>query len=145
LLAVAMVIALVLANMSAKKLSSLPAMPSSKTPAFTSSSTPSSSATFPTESSETANVPVTETVVYNVTGQGRAISIAYVDNGGVLQTEFNVALPWSKEVNLSSLGDQKANITIVNIGHDVTCSVTVAGVEVRQHTGMGLTVCDAAS
>ena len=35
----------------------------------------------------------TETVDYNVDGTGRAISITYVDTGGVLQTEFNVMLP----------------------------------------------------
>ncbi|MDT5141544.1 MAG: hypothetical protein QOI79_876, partial [Mycobacterium sp.] len=31
---------------------------------------------------------------------------------------------------------------IVNIGHDVTCSVTVDGVEINQRTGAGLTVCN---
>ena len=41
-----------------------------------------------------------QTVVYNVTGDGRAISITYVDTGGMMQTEFNVVLPWSKEVSL---------------------------------------------
>ena len=41
-----------------------------------------------------------QTVVYNVTGEGRAISITYVDDDGMMQTEFNVALPWSKEVSL---------------------------------------------
>ena len=37
-----------------------------------------------------------------MTGEGRAINITYVDNGGIMQTEFNVALPWSKEVSLSA-------------------------------------------
>jgi Mycobacterium membrane protein len=83
------------------------------------------------------------TVVYNVTGEGRAISITYVDNEGMVQTEFNVGLPWSKEVSLPKSGNPKANVTIVNIGHDVTCSVTVDGVQVRQRTGAGLTVCAA--
>ena len=32
-------------------------------------------------------------------------------------------------------------MTIINIGHDVTCSLTVNGVEVQQRTGAGLTVC----
>jgi len=31
----------------------------------------------------------------------------------------------------------------VNIGHDVTCSVTIAGVQVSQHVGVGITICDA--
>ena len=41
-------------------------------------------------------------MIYEVTGDGRAINITYVDTGSVLQTEFNVMLPWSKEVELPS-------------------------------------------
>ncbi len=82
---------------------------------------------------------------YNVTGEGRAISISYVDNDGVMQIEFNVALPWSKEVSLPRSGKQHPAVTIVNIGHNVTCSVTVDGVQGRQRMGVGLTVCDAKS
>ena len=82
-------------------------------------------------------------VVYNVSGEGRAISITYMDTGGMIQTEFNVSLPWSKEVSLSTSATHPANVTIVNIGHNVTCSVTVAGVQVRQRTGVGITICDA--
>ena len=86
-----------------------------------------------------------QTVVYNVTGEGRAISITYVDDGGMMQTEFNVPLPWSKEVSLPASGGRAANITIINIGHDVTCSVTVDGVEVTERSGVGLTVCNGSS
>jgi Mycobacterium membrane protein len=82
-------------------------------------------------------------VVYSVTGEGRAISVTYMDTGDVIQTEFNVSLPWTKEVSLSKSASHPANVTIVNIGHNVTCSVTVAGVQVRQRTGQGITVCDA--
>ncbi|EPQ74745.1 proline rich membrane protein [Mycobacterium pseudoshottsii JCM 15466] len=84
-----------------------------------------------------------QTVVYTVTGEGRAISVTYMDTGDVIQTEFNVALPWSKEVSLSRSANHPASVTIVNIGHNVTCSVTVSGVQVRQRTGVGLTICDA--
>ena len=83
-----------------------------------------------------------QTIVYNVNGEGRAISITYVDDDGMMQTEFNVGLPWSKEVSLRASGSAKANITIINIGHDVTCSLTVDGVEVNERTGVGLTVCN---
>jgi hypothetical protein len=86
-----------------------------------------------------------QTVDYNVTGEGRAISITYVDNGGMMQTEFNVALPWSKEVSLQASSSAKASVTIINIGHDVTCSLTVDGVEVNERTGVGLTVCNGSS
>ena len=82
-------------------------------------------------------------IVYSVTGDGRAISIMYIDDGGVIQTEFNVALPWSKEVSLSKSAAHPANVTIVNIGHNVTCSVTVNGVQVSKRVGVGLTICDA--
>ena len=83
-----------------------------------------------------------QTVEYNVTGEGRAISITYVDNDGMMQTEFNVALPWIKQVSLPESGSKTPNVTIVNIGHDVTCSVTVDGVEINQRSGVGLTICN---
>jgi hypothetical protein len=155
LLVTALVIALVISNGIAKKqtaVPALPAMPSTQRPAPTTSTSspspsPSSSATTSeptsTESGPPANAGAMQTVVYNVTGEGRAISITYVDNEGMVQTEFNVALPWSREVSLAKSGNQKANITIINIGHNVTCSVSVDGVQVRQRTGAGLTVCAA--
>ncbi len=83
----------------------------------------------------------TETVVYSVSGEGRAINITYVDSGGVMQTEFNVALPWSKEVTLAAPAKSSASVAVVNIGRDVTCSVSVDGAQVRQRTGRGLTIC----
>lgn len=82
-----------------------------------------------------------ETVVYSVTGEGRAINITYVDTDGVMQTEFNVALPWSKQVSLSAPAKTSASVAVVNVGRDVTCSVTVNGAQVRQRTGRGLTIC----
>jgi Mycobacterium membrane protein len=154
LLVTALVIALVIANGTARKQTAvppLPAMPSTQNPATTASTSPSTSSSpsattsepTSTESTPPTNAGAMATVVYNVTGEGRAISITYVDNEGMVQTEFNVGLPWSKEVSLPKSGNPKANVTIVNIGHDVTCSVTVDGVQVRQRTGAGLTVCAA--
>jgi hypothetical protein len=148
-LVTALVIALVIANGTARKQTAvppLPAMPSSQNPASTTSTSPSPSASSSeppsTESSPPANASAMQTVLYNVTGEGRAISITYVDNDGMMQTEFNVALPWSKQVSLSTSGSPKPNVTIVNIGHDVTCSVTVDGAQVKRRTGAGLTVCN---
>jgi Mycobacterium membrane protein len=152
LLVAALVIALVIANGTARKetaVSPLPAMPSSSNPASSTSASPSPSASTSeptsTESSPPANASAMQTVDYNVTGEGRAISITYVDNDGMMQTEFNVVLPWSKEVSLPTSGSHTPNITIINIGHDVTCSVTVDGVEVNERTGAGLTVCNGSS
>jgi Mycobacterium membrane protein len=152
LLVVGLVVALLIANGSSKQetvVSPLPPLPEtpSATPTPTTTTSPSPSPTTtapitppPTESTQSGP---TQTVVYNVTGEGRAISIAYVDTGGVLQTEFNVVLPWSKEVSLSSPASRAASVTIVNIGGQVTCSVTVDGAQVSERTGSVLTVCAA--
>ena len=80
-------------------------------------------------------------MTYNVTGEGRAISITYVDSGAMMQMEFNVALPWSKQVTLSSPASSTASVTVFNVGRDVTCSVTVDGERVQQRTGSGITMC----
>ncbi|WP_231640314.1 MmpS family transport accessory protein, partial [Mycobacterium sp. UM_3] len=100
---------------------------------------PSAGAPTPTESTGPAAM---QDIVYSVAGDGRAISIMYVDSGDVIQTEFNVALPWTKEVSLSKSAVHPANVTIVNIGHNVTCSVTIDGVQVSKRVGVGLTICD---
>lgn len=83
----------------------------------------------------------TEPVVYNVTGTGRAINITYVDTGGVLQTEFNVLLPWSKEVDLAKPAKGAASVSIINVGRQVSCSITIDGAQVQQRSGSGLTIC----
>ncbi len=62
-----------------------------------------------------------------------------------MQTEFNVMLPWSKEVSLSSPARGSASVAVVNVGRDVTCSVSVNGVQVRQRSGRGLTICTGAA
>jgi Mycobacterium membrane protein len=83
----------------------------------------------------------TQSVIYEVSGDGRAINITYVDTGGLLQTEFNVMLPWSKEVELSEPAEALASISIINVGREVNCSITVDGVVIQQRTGAGLTIC----
>lgn len=96
----------------------------------------------PSDSETPAPSPAgSETVVYSVSGEGRAINITYVDTGGIMQTEFNVALPWSKEVSLSAPAKNSASVAVVNVGRDVTCTVSVNGAQVRQRTGRGLTIC----
>ena len=83
----------------------------------------------------------TQVVVYSVTGPGRVINITYLDNGNVLQTEFNVMLPWSKQVQLEAATSRAASLSIVNVGRPISCAISVDGVPVQHHTGMGLTVC----
>jgi hypothetical protein len=149
LLVTALVIALVIANGTASKQTAVPALPS--TPSSQRSvpvvprspshkAQPSEPAT--TEPSQPVDPSAMQSVVYNVSGDGRAISITYVDNDGMMQTEFNVGLPWTKEVSLPESGSRAPNVTIVNIGHDVTCSVTVDGVEINQRSGVGVTICN---
>ena len=82
-------------------------------------------------------------MVYDVSGDGRAINITYVDTGGVLQTEFNVMLPWSKAVELAQPAEDSASVSIINVGREVNCSITVNGAQVQQRTGAGLTICTA--
>jgi hypothetical protein len=145
LLVVGLVIALVLANGSTDKsatVSPFPPTPSTKAgtpaPPTTTSQPPS------TSPPGTTGTGATDSVVYNVTGQGRAISIIYVDADDVVQSEFNVPLPWSKQVNLPSSASQPASVSVANIGEDVTCSVTVNGRQVSERTGSILTICTSA-
>jgi len=158
LLVLGLVIALILANNATKTQTAvppLPAMPGSssavpspsiKAPPRVPSRAPSlPTAAPPTVPSEPTGPGAMQTVVYNVTGEGRAISIMYIDADGVIQTSFNVPLPWSKEVTLVQSATHPPSVTIVNIGHNVTCSVTVDGVQMRQRSGQGLTICDARS
>jgi hypothetical protein len=137
---------------SAPRVTAVPTVPRVPTP--TTTRTPLPTATLPT--TEVPSTPVlpgettvaptgAESVVYNVTGEGRAINITYVDTGGVMQTEFNVALPWSKEVSLSAPAKSSASVAVVNVGRDVTCSVSVNGSQVRQRSGRGLTICTGAA
>ena len=131
----------------------IPAGPDFTTPAPTTTRTPTTSRPLPPVPIPTEPTPgipnepttpgETQTVVYQVAGRGRAISITYVDTGGVLQTEFNVLLPWSKQVELASPADSSASVNIINFGRQITCSITVAGDVVVNRTGAGLTVCGA--
>jgi hypothetical protein len=151
---VGLVIALVIVNSSRQDTVVAP-LPSITEPSFT---TPTPTTTprptvpvFPlptlpsTPSTTGPSTPgVTESVVYDVSGDGRAINITYVDSGGVLQTEFNVMLPWTKEVELAQPAKDSASVSIINVGREVSCSITVNGMQVQQRTGAGLTICTAA-
>lgn len=154
---IGLIIALVIVNSSRQETVVAP-LPSLPEPSF---STPTTTSRAPTTTSRTPSTPVlpvptlptvptrtpptvegaTDTVVYTVDGDGRAINITYVDTGGLLQTEFNVMLPWSKEVSLPQPAEGSASISIINVGREVACSITVNGVAVEQRTGAGLTIC----
>jgi hypothetical protein len=152
---IAMIAWLVFVNTNPSQ-TSIPAMPQSgttsrtPTPTTTRSSTPPlfpfpiptlPLPTGPATSTSPNTTGETEPVTYEVTGQGRAINITYTDTGGVMQTEFNVPLPWHHEANLSKPAKSSAYITVVNAGRDVTCKISIGGVQVQQSTGALLTVC----
>ncbi|WP_163701154.1 MmpS family transport accessory protein [Mycolicibacterium sarraceniae] len=159
LLVVGLVIALVIVSSSARDTMLVAPLPplsetSSTTPRATTSIPTTTLPPLPTTSGTpgTTTVPGggttsptgTDTVVYNVAGEGRAINITYVDTGGIMQTEFNVMLPWSKEVSLPAPARASASVAVVNVGRDVTCNVSVNGTQVRERTGRGLTICTGA-
>lgn len=155
---IGLVIALVIVNSSRQQtvVAPLPSAPepSFTTPAPTTPRTPTTRPTtpmFPVPTAPTSprtTAPTspttpgaTDSVVYTVEGDGRAINITYVDTGGLLQTEFNVLLPWTKEVSLPQPGDASASISIINVGREVSCSISVNGVQLDARTGAGLTIC----
>ncbi len=153
LLVIGLVVALVVNNSS--KQETVVAPPPMPEPSSTTSRTPTTTPSLrplppivpvPTQTappSESATPGATQTVVYEVNGTGRAINITYVDTGSLLQTEFNVVLPWRKEVELPSPAEDSASLTIINVGRQVTCLVTIDGVQVQSNTGNGLTICTA--
>lgn len=132
---------------------SIPAMPqssTSRTPPRTATTTPAlpsilpiplPTLTLPNPTTSPNTSGETEPVLYEVTGEGRAINITYIDNGGVMQTEFNVLLPWQKDVDLPKPAKDSASITVINAGRNVTCKISIGGVQVQERTGALLTVC----
>ncbi len=151
LVVVGLVAALIITNTSSSRqtvVAPIPAMPEPSTataPPTTTAPTPMFPLPIPLPTlpspSESTEPGATEPVVYEVTGTGRAINITYVDTGSVMQTEFNVVLPWRKEVSLPKPAGQSASVTVINVGRDITCTVTIGGVQVRSQTGTGLTIC----
>jgi hypothetical protein len=117
--------------------------PRPTTPSRTSTPVAPPGTSTPSPTAPTTGAPsgATQTVEYSVVGEGRVINITYTDTGGVPQTEFNVMLPWSKQVELPSPAKSAARISIINVGRDVTCAVAIDGVKVEQSTGSGLTYC----
>lgn len=145
LLVAGLVIALVIANGSSDKSATIsPATPTTKagarapttTRAPSTTTAPPTGGTSPTETTESG---ATDSVVYDVTGEGRAISIIYLGVNGDMQSEFNVPLPWSKDVSLSSSLPPSVNVT--SLGEEVTCTITVNGAQVSKRTGSIMTMC----
>ena len=53
------------------------------------------------------------------------ITVIYTDQQGALQTELNVALPWSKTFVLDP-GVELKSVTATSVGGQLNCSITDA-------------------
>ncbi len=66
------------------------------------------------------------TVTYTVTGNRQLfdlVTIVYTDQQGALQTDVNVALPWSKQVVLDP-GVDLSSVTATSLGGQLNCAIT---------------------
>ncbi|MFY9919377.1 MAG: MmpS family transport accessory protein, partial [Mycobacterium sp.] len=80
------------------------------------------------EPSEAAPPPAADprTVTYTVTGNRQLfdlITVIYTDQQGALQTDVNVALPWTKQVTLDP-GVELSSVTATSVGGQLNCSIT---------------------
>jgi hypothetical protein len=86
----------------------------------------SASASPPLSTAPTEAAPVPRTVTYTVTGNRQLIdlvTVIYTDQQGALQTDVNVALPWSKTVALNP-GVELSSVTATSVGGQLNCSIT---------------------
>jgi len=77
----------------------------------------------------TVAAPDPRTVTYQVTGTRQLIdlvTVIYTDQQGALQTDLNVALPWTKTVVLNP-GVNLTSVTATSMLGQLNCSITDAG------------------
>ncbi|GAC1400786.1 MAG: hypothetical protein NVSMB60_14770 [Mycobacterium sp.] len=90
--------------------------------------TPTASDT-PTEPAAPAAPTVSpNTITYRVTGNRNLldlVTVIYTDSQGALQTDLNVALPWSKTVVLDP-GVTLSSVTATSVTGQLNCSITNA-------------------
>ena len=84
-------------------------------------------------------------VTYQVTGTRPLldlVTVVYTDGRGALQTDFNVALPWSRTVTLDP-GVQLKSVTATSLTGQLNCSITDAsGAAIAaQSTNSMITTC----
>jgi hypothetical protein len=86
---------------------------------------PPSAILEPTEAAAPPAAP-SGTVTYTVTGNRQLfdlVTIIYTDQQGALQTDMNVALPWTKQVTLDP-GVSLTSVTATSLGGQLNCSIT---------------------
>ena len=72
--------------------------------------------------------PSPRDVTYQVTGTRQfldLVTVVYTDQQGALQTEFNVALPWSRTVTLDP-GVELSSVTATSLTGQLNCAITDA-------------------
>ncbi|WP_123025637.1 hypothetical protein [Mycolicibacterium stellerae] len=85
------------------------------------------------------------TVTYTVTGNRQLfdlVTIIWTDQQGALQTDVNVALPWTKQVTLDP-GVSLTSVTATSVGGQLNCSITDGAGEtlVAQNNNTMITNC----
>jgi hypothetical protein len=90
--------------------------------------TPSASAPPTDTPTEAAPAPAPTAITYRVTGSRNLIdlvTVIYTDAQGALQTDVNVALPWSKTVVLDP-GVTLGSVTATSMAGQLNCTITDA-------------------
>lgn len=104
-----------------------PASPSSLPPsAPLSPETVTTVAPEPAAPAPTEVAPAPRSVTYQITGTRQLldlVTVIYTDQQGALQTDVNVALPWSRTVTLDP-GVQLSSVTATSMGGQLSCSIT---------------------
>jgi hypothetical protein len=83
----------------------------------------------PAPTAPAVSAPDPRTITYQVTGNRQLldmITVIYTDQQGALQTEVNVALPWTKTVVLDP-GVNLTSVTATSLMGQLDCSITDAG------------------
>ncbi|HEX2284398.1 MAG TPA: MmpS family transport accessory protein [Mycobacterium sp.] len=104
-----------------------PAVPSLPPETVTTVSPTAEATAEPTEAAPPP-APSPRTVTYRVTGNRQLIdlvTVIYTDQQGALQTDVNVALPWSKTVVLDP-GVELSSVTATSMMGQLNCSITDA-------------------
>ena len=99
------------------------------TPETVTTVSPSPSAPSPSaQAAPTEVAPAPRTVTYQVTGSRQLIdlvTVIYTDQQGALQTDVNVALPWTKSMVLNP-GVDLSSVTATSMLGQLNCSITDA-------------------
>jgi hypothetical protein len=97
------------------------------------------------EPTPTAAAPVPNSVTYSITGNRSLIdlvTVIYTDQQGALQTDLNVALPWTKTVILDP-GVSLSSVTATSITGQLNCSIVdgAGAVIAAQNNNSMITTC----